>query len=63
VELILQQSFTYSTEVLMSQFAAKQQAISTRNQLLTDLFDALSTSLLPKIQYSILLSREKGSCS
>jgi len=63
VKLILQQSSTYTTEVLMSQFAAKQQVISTHNQLLSDLCDTLSTSLPPKLQCSVLLSREKGSSS
>ena len=63
VELILQQSPTYSAEVLTSQFAAKRQVINTRNQSLSDMYDSLLVSLSPKLQRSILLSCEKGSSS
>ena len=59
----MQQSPTYSAEVLTSQFAAKRQVINTRNQSLSDMYDSLLVSLSPKLQRSILLSCEKDSSS
>ena len=50
-----------STEVLMCQFASKQQIVNTHNQSLTALYDSLLTSL--PLQCSVLLSSEKGSSS
>ena len=63
VELILQQSTTYSTKVMTSQFATKQQVIHTRQPFLMDMHDSLLNSLSPRLQYSIMLSSEKGSSS
>ena len=63
VELILQQSPTYSAEVLMSQLATKRLVINTQNQSLSTLYDSLIQSLSPKLQRSVQLSCEKGSSS
>ena len=62
VELILQQFSTYFDEVLMFRLLLNNRlSILIINQ--TAWYDALLTSLPPKLQSSILLSSEKGSSS
>ena len=63
VDPILNQSFLYSMQVVELQLSAKQQAIASRRQFLTNLYNQILPILSPKLQRSVLLSREKGSSS
>jgi len=63
VDLVVQQSFIYSVDVLELQKGAKQQVLSAQCQLLLDVYDQLLPALSPSLKCSVLLSSvcEKGS--